>query len=334
MRYNRQHLLVLLWLTSIVTVSACYSGSVLAGTAIPSQVGEILHWLPLDTETIVVASGPFKLEKAPGHQSFHLQKAMESLPIGILQELMPRELTGRTVSLAVEGSRCFRSPRGLGMMPFQGCQVVVFEEDTASALTAAMRSLLDSARRTIEFSGQRVAVFEKRWEENTWTLYVAQPRPGILLCATHEGYLKEMLTRMAGKPSTRAMAQDIPEWKHVSTKARVWAVRHYSKAGAAQDPSSPLRDEAAANVPDLGAVGMTFSYDADGKLATVRYLTRAKDAVAITRKGWYLPGEKLTPKIEEVEAGVVQITITVGNDEVGGIFLFVLLARLGHAVYV
>jgi hypothetical protein len=270
---------------------------------------------------------------------FRFQKAVESLPITILlhRELMPRELIGQKVSLAVEGSRCFRSPHGLGMMPFQGCQVIVFEKDAVPVLTAAMRSLLIKAQRTIELSGRKVAVFEQKLEEDTWIIQITQPRPGILLCATHEGYLKDVLSRMEGKQSTRAIPQDSPEWKYVNTNARVWAVRHYSKADATRDPSSPLRDEAAANVPDLGALGLAFSYNPDGKSATVYYLTRAKDAVAIARKCWNRVSEGLKPEIEEIGTGVVririQITSDVDKDDVGGEFLFELLAQLGHAVY-
>ena len=285
MRHNRQHILVLetfslvLWLTSRAMLGGCCSDSVLASVTMPDRIEEILHWLPPDTETIVVSNSPFKLEKTSDDQSFRFQKAVESLPITILlhRELMPKELIGQKVSLAVEGSRCFRSPHGLGMMPFQGCQVIVFEKDAVPALTAAMRSLLIKAQRTIELSGRKVAVFEEKWEEDKWTIQITQPRPGILLCATHEGYLKDVLSRMEGKRSTiRAIPQDSPEWKYVNTNSRVWAVRHYSKAEATRDPSSPLRDEAAANVPDLGALGLAFSYNPDGKSATVYYLTRSE----------------------------------------------------------
>ncbi len=33
---------------------------------------------------------------------------------------------GKTVSLAIEGSRRFRAPRALGLMRYEGCLVIVF----------------------------------------------------------------------------------------------------------------------------------------------------------------------------------------------------------------
>jgi hypothetical protein len=333
MCHHCKHPLVL-WLAVVAAVAGYHADSLLAGTRTSSQVDEVLNWLPLDTETIIVAKGPFKIERSGDRQSFHFQTAAQSMAFGILQELKPKDLASKSISLAIEGSRCFRSPRGLGMMPYQGCQVIVFEEGAAPALAAAMQSLVQKARRTTELSGKRVAVFEERWEQDTWTLYVTQPKPQVVLCATHEGYLKDVLSRMEGKPSARAMPQDLPEWKYVDTNSPVWALRHYSKANAAQDPTSPLRDEAAntPSTPDPGAVGIAFFYDSTKKLATVRHVTYAKDSSTIPGKNWYALDE-LKPKIEKIEAGVVQITITIDSERVGNAFLLLLLAHLGHAVY-
>ena len=89
--------------------------------------------------------------------------------------------------------------------------------------------------------------------------------------------------------------------------------RHYRKEFAETDPSSPLRAHAAANA-DADAVGVVFWYDAAAaRKAKVRHLTAAKDAVGIARQGWHHPNDKLTPTIEEVQPGVVEITATIGD---------------------
>ena len=147
--------LVLFCVASAVMAGGYGTSGVPASAAVLSRIDEVLHWLPVDSETIIVANGPFKIEKA--NESFRYQAAVRSLPLGILQELLPKELVGKNVSLAVEGSRCFRSPHGLGMMPYQGCQVVVFDKGTASLLSAAMRVLLRKSARTVEISGKQVA---------------------------------------------------------------------------------------------------------------------------------------------------------------------------------
>ena len=49
---------------------------------------------------------------------------------GLLQD----HLQGHKVLLAVEASRRFTSPHGLGMMPFEGCAVLVFDRSADGAL--------------------------------------------------------------------------------------------------------------------------------------------------------------------------------------------------------
>jgi len=51
----------------------------------------------------------------------------------------------------------------------------------------------------------------------------------------YEGYLREVLARINGKQSPRALPANLPEWKHVNIHAEFWAVRHYQKTGAEQD---------------------------------------------------------------------------------------------------
>ena len=84
------------------------------------------------------------------------------------------------------------------------------------------------------------------------------------------------------------------------------------------------------------AVGFVFWFDAKaGKAAKARYLSGAKDAATIVRQGWHRPSDYLTPTINEIKPGVIEISAPIGeDDEKWNTFLFVLLAYLGHAVYV
>src|SRR5262249_34996444 len=127
---------------------------------------------------------------------------------------------------------------------------------------------------------------------------------------------------------------ELPEWKHVDVKARVWAVRHYDKVSAEKDPSSPLRAKAAANVPDAAAVGFVFWYCPDSdQVAHACYLSGAKDALKLAELSWNLPSEGLRPTIKQAAPGVVKIATSVSKKRIGEVFLLVLLAHLGHAVY-
>lgn len=114
----------------------------------------------------------------------------------------------------------------------------------------------------------------------------------------------------------------------------MWGLGHYRKEFAETGPLSPLR-RAADNVPDADAVGVVFWYDPRAaETANVRYLTAAKDAVEIASHGWHHPNDKLTPTIEVVQPGVVEITATILDRDLSvPMFLFVLMGYLGHARY-
>ena len=168
-RYSR-HSVALRCLLCVAVAPAilvgCFRPDVPRGCDAAEQVNEILHWLPLDTETVVVANGPFKFANPPEDPPFCFNEAVRSLAFSCLlnERIAPKELIGQRIVIAMEGSRRFRSPRGLGMMPFEGCQVVIFDEDATPALTIAMQSLSRRAARTVELSGKEVAVFEHKSE--------------------------------------------------------------------------------------------------------------------------------------------------------------------------
>jgi hypothetical protein len=291
---------------------------------------QILHWLPSDTETILVVTNPnaadnWAKEKTDAKSSSGFEKSRTPFR-------SKSQFDGK-ILLDVEGSRCFRAPTNLGEMPYEGCQVTIYDKSAESALTAAMESAMKQAKRTTTLAGKQVAIFEEKSEGDLWTFYLAHPKPQVILCATHEGYLKELLIQIGKPPAKRAMPPDLAEWKYVDTTAPVWAIRHFSKVNPGKDPSSPLRpDTAAANVPDLEAIGLTFSANPRAMRATVCYLTHANEAIVIARK--VLASDETKPKIEEVEPGVVRTTISTKDADFWGAFLYVLMARLGRGVWV
>jgi hypothetical protein len=67
------------------------------------------------------------------------------------------------------------------------------------------------------------------------SIYKKQPWQGTfivlldgktLLCATSDRSLAEVLRRVDTKPTDRALADDLPEWKHLDLNARAWLLRH------------------------------------------------------------------------------------------------------------
>jgi hypothetical protein len=110
----------------------------------PITLSIALSWLPADTETLIVANGPFLLSRSNAESDEtrsrsvskkELREQFEALPLGLLgleKGLLEKHLNGREVAMAIEGSRHFRSPSGLGEMRYEGCDIVVFAGDVTS----------------------------------------------------------------------------------------------------------------------------------------------------------------------------------------------------------
>src|SRR5579859_3411980 len=349
-------------LVAVGAMGICYAPSVgqvaaqeKTHAATSDDLKKVLSWLPSDTETITVARGPFvlvspsKQELTP--QTWHpnrvvpdqqLAQDFEDIPFLLFDfanGLLSTRLQGKDVVLAVEGSRHFRAPAGLGLMPFEGCAIVVFADDLGNDARLFLRETRKAAVRLEEIQGQQVSVFQVKAEEDTWTTFVAFPNKNVVLVASNLDYLKEVLTRLQGGKGERALPSDLPEWKHVDTESRVWGLRHYDRSQAKTDPSSPFGGRKSANDPDEKAIGVTFAFDPSrGRSATVTYLSDDKSITAKANAGIltmsHAPEAKgLNIKFRELAPGVVEASYSLEQMEPIDFFLFALEGMLGHAVY-
>ncbi len=242
-------------------------------------------------------------------------------------------LGGRKVILGVQGARRFRSPTALGLMTYEGGQVLVFDADLGTAGEQLWEALKKDAQQMFELEGRAVAEFQRKLEEDVWTYYVVRPFGRIVLTATDRGYLLEMLRRMVRSGPGRALPESLPEWQQLDRTARVWAIRHYDPADAELDPSSPLRGPAPANRPDPKAVGLVFYLDPARPRAIVKYLSGADDGVRVAASLWRHRHADLDPEIRQRTAGVVEIAAVLEKERGSEMFWFVLLAALGHGIY-
>jgi hypothetical protein len=334
---SNRRMMVIAFMLILIRCAAARAGDEPIPAKLPERVEQFIRWLPLETETIIVSQAPFELAE-PKDMLEPVEVALRMLScgttLGIRDDFIRKELKGQKIVCAVEGSCRFRSPKSLGMMPYDGCEIVCFSEDAKAKLGVAFERLLNTAKTKEQVAGTQVAVFHEKLENDDWTFFVAHPRPEILLCATERGYIKEVLERMAGGGKGRALSETLPEWSRVDVKAPVWGVRHYQKENALRDPSSPLNKQAAANHPDPDAVGFVFWYE-PGKVASIhaRYLSHAKGAAAIVMDGWDLSTYGVTPRIRQSGAVVVDISAPFKDDEGSWVCLLVLMGYLGHAVY-
>ncbi len=327
----------LLWIVLLMGVGPDRKTQI-SPPVLPGDVRQIVEWLPPDSESLLVSNGPFPCPAEAGRGRPFLE-TVRPFPFGMLvfmqKKLLARHLAGQNILLAVEGCRHFRAPKGLGMMPYDGCQIVRFEPKSHEKVRQAFDACLQAAEKTIQVENQQVACFQERLEQDEWSLLLAHPRPGMLLCATDHEYLKQVLQRMQGPRPGRAFPDSLPEWEYLKGEAAVWGLRHYRREFSKTDPTSPFREKAAANLPDPGAVGLVFWFDPTrGQSAHTIYLTKSKQALQLVEGHWWHPEEQLSPKIKEIKPGVIEIVEPVNGDQQNWtMFLLMLLGGLGHAIY-
>lgn len=335
----------------LVALAPFYFAPPLAVAQQPN-LNQVLSWLPVDTETVLGANGPFAWDPKALSNDPPSQERLTATELEMQSRMFPLALLnfknggfgefvkGKTVSLVIEGSRHLRSPRALGLMRYEGCLIMLFIPAVSLDGAAFMTAVANSAVRFEERNGTRIAVFNEESENDTWTTFVGFPRSNVAVVATNLDYLVTLLDRMRGTPGTRALPQDLSEWKYVKTNAQVWGMRHYRKQGAELDPSSPLLGENAANIPDAKAVGVTFSFAPADRTATVDYLSTNPDVRRILSGYLMMEGaataspREFQMRLRKPAAGVLEASINLSTTEAIQRLLFGLMAMLGHAIYV
>jgi hypothetical protein len=329
---NPTRRLLILFTITVSTAIVAYN-AIRADASVPPWK-QFLGWLPVDTETLIVANGPFAVSELKD-ESCEFHKLATGLPIGPLfsfqSGMLGKTLSGQKITCAIEGSRSFTAPKKWGMMPYEGVHIVQFDDQSTDLVRKAFQECQAKAEKTIELAGQQVAIFTEKQEADIWTYFVVQPRQGLLMCGTNRKYIEDTLNRMTLPPAKRALPDDLPEWKQVDVKARVWAIRHFRKESRI-DPSSPHNNESII-YSDSAAVGLVFWFGAKSdKVARVRYLSEATDALGIATKGWNDPSNDFTPTIRKTGNGSVEIVATITEDRATRAFVLHLLAYLGHGI--
>lgn len=315
------------------------------------NIQTVLDWLPTDTETLMVANGPFEMrwrdparaDSEPAAPSASLSGHLENLQCGNLGSLrqgqLLKSLNERVVALAVHGARKFRVPKQLGLAPYEGCDCLIFRRGLGDRAPLLQKALAASVGKQEKIAGIDVFSFQEKLERDLWTFYVAVPRPNVLLCATDRGYLTDVLNRVESpKPiRPRAFPAELPEWKHVDLKARFWAIRHYVK----RDETLPLFQSFVPNQP--GSIGEVFVFNpgqknpgqkADKALPKVTYILESKEELqTVIHKEWLFAGAAgAKTDVQKLNPGVFQLTAELTNEEQTVMFLLMLLAQLGHVI--
>jgi len=340
-----------------ITMTACTSRNMNDGSSAgraETDFDRMLTWFPTDTETLLVANGPFVMsdfhlrkETYADHEvtSEELEKLFDGLTLRLFflkDGLLEKHLHGKRVSFALEASRHFRPPADLGELPFEGCAVAVFEDALDDRRDAFMKEAARIALRIDEIDGQKVAIFEETFQQDTWKSFIVFPQKNVVLAASNEQFLREMLSRMRNPKGERALPTNLPEWKQVNTRAQFWGVRHFDKTQSKDDPTSPFGGKKTANLPDDGAIGLTYECSPTKEHnATLTYLSSAKTQIGKIEERRFpssspSQGEDtaaLHIQRRELEPGVIQSTYDLSRPRPLFWFFFVFSGSVGHAIY-
>jgi hypothetical protein len=189
----------------------------------------LLRWLPEDTETLIMARSVTLPERPPKKPEdanwldFGVGLATNELDL-VDHGRAAERLRGRKIECVVNGARNFRAVGTPGALCSESCAVIVFEKGLGNAAREFTESLRKRATAVRNSVGREVFVFPPlttRCQE----IYLVLLRPDTVLCASGHRYLESVLRRADEVPASRALPDDLPEWKQVDLEAPVWMLR-------------------------------------------------------------------------------------------------------------
>ena len=291
-------------------------------------IDQILEWLPPDTETLVVAQQPFKVMSGD-------QQAAEGVAVmargyvlflldAIEKESLIKVLAGRTIRVAAVGARKFgnhdpdaagRAP--LGLIKYEGCAVYSFAEEVPEAIF----------QRPADESIMGRAVWISKGSQNdfkdTDTYLAALPKPDLMLVCNNRDFFTQMISRMAVAQPPRALPTDLKAWQFVDRSAPVWAIRHFRRDRAADDPTFEM-----IGGKDSQATGLAAEFGMHGG---------AKGTMISKSDPWAgyvkLPDFEGAATSRTLGDGVWELAVT-NNLEGAAMAVFVLMAYLGFVVLI
>lgn len=280
----------------------------LTTSALPS-VEDVIRWLPENTETLMVARKAGWLGEAEGELS-GADEARQLLAIG-----MGGPETGKArldYEFVVNGSRAFKRPKSLGLATYEGCKIIGLKP----AEFKRVQAIFKAGGKKISVDGREGYEFSRMMEQDKWTFQVVFV-DGVMLCATHDGYLKEVLKRRGGKQAGRALPDSLPQWKFIDQKAPFWVVRQVVS-------DLKTRDE------KLFGYAMTLT--PDEKQLRVVSLSKNPNGFEMAKGHWEVLMQPNPSVVKKLSAEASEVMFA-GDGKYEGRLMFMLMAAVGTSVY-
>jgi len=298
------------------------------------QIDAALGWLPANTETVIVAKEPFKLDfnsrrgaALPG--TLRLMQSYTLTPISSkAADELTLKLEGQTLRFAVFAARRFQnrqpgtgSAAPHGLIAYQGCGIYGMARPAGAQLLARPpdESLTGYLTWTVKSANaESLAADDARAE----TLFLTQPKPDLLLACNDRNFLFEVLARIDAPARTRAFAPDAPEWKMVDRSAPLWAIRRFLPERAGADPSYPSGG-GLMGIADTAATAVVFEAGAPKVAIRAQWISKSRlnpwQALAA------IPDVRGGAKVQINRDGLWQIAV----DQEGSASLYAALALMG-----
>jgi hypothetical protein len=315
---------------------------------------DLIWWLPADTESVVAARGPFSIPNVENETSekngqawftkktsqAEIRVELEELPLELLYDLdLSKALRGYTVAYAMQGSRHFREPNpGSEVTEYEGCSIVVFGRSLDGLENALVRIPDWKGASKGVISGTQVLIRHEKSEEAEETYFIAFPKPNVLLIANNRKYLGEVLERMAQKKTSRALPDQLPEWKFLAANARFWGLRHFDPTQAKTDPTSPLGGDSTYVQGDPKVIGVLFALNPKSELslALISFSSDEAKARAEAGKGQVVAepedGVKYEVKLRNPAPGVLEQIYTLDRSSTLDYCLLAIQSALGRGM--
>jgi hypothetical protein len=227
---------------ALVAVIALVGSSIASGDERPprnpsTSLRRLLEWLPEDTETAVAAQSfaiprPSEFSKADKAAATFMSSLVlgerDKVEIGKYVE----PLAGRKVLVAVNGMRLPHVTSAFGEFYAEGCSIIVFDRDLGQAAVEWTGALRKQAKEIRKIAGREVFCFgwpkSKAWKGPG--IFFVRLAPDTILCATHDEYLQQVLSRIDTPQRARAFPDRLPQWTAIDRSAPVWMIRQIPAA--------------------------------------------------------------------------------------------------------
>ena len=171
------------------------------------------------------------------------------------------------------------------------------------------------------------------WEVNDsesdspWTFFIIQIRKTDVFIATNLEHLISVISHVVEHPTRREILSQLPEWKEVDRKHRIWAVRRYRREET-RDPMSAGLSLGGDVFLDHRAVALTFSFDPQSNVVRIRYLTSGENEGPL--QNLKRPGEIV---IKRIRAGLWEGSFVIVDSDTTRDQLHTLLGMFGFGIH-